>query len=170
MLKLDGGTLSLSVFATINPPKKANAETEKQNVTKTDSGTTSQEKQASNPQPQRDPNLRKTVTKSTRGNVTTETVTEYNGDTTIETVTTTEVNGDTTTTTTTTTETKNGAVVKKPMTTNTTTGESQSTSQSSSQSETKKAPDKSSTESNTTQKKNNPTHNPFGYTSPLMED
>lgn len=118
-------------------------------------------------QPQRNPNLKKVVSTTTRGNYTTQTVTEYNGDTTIETVTTTEVNGDTTTTTTTTTETKNGTVVKK--TTTTTTG-NQPASQSSNQSETEKAAGNSSTESNSTLKKNNPTYNPFGYTSPLMED
>ena len=150
-LTLDGGKLSLSVLAPINSQKKTNAD-------------------AANAQPQRDPNLKKTVTKTTRGNVTTETVTEYNGDTTIETVTTTEVNGDTTTTTTTTTETKNGAVVKKTTTTTTTTTDNQPASQTSNQNETEKAAGNSSTESNTNPKKNNPTYNPFGYTSPLMED
>ena len=109
-LTLDGGKLSLSVLAPINSQKKTNTD-------------------AANAQPQRDPNLKKTVTKTTRGNVTTETVTEYNGDTTIETVTTTEVNGDTTTTTTTTTETKNGKVVKRTSTTTTTTTEKSSDDQ-----------------------------------------
>lgn len=81
-----------------------------------------QEKQPveSTSQPQRDPNLKKVVSTTTRGNITTQTVTEYNGDTTIETVTTTEVNGDTTVQTTTITEMKNGVVVKKNTTTTTT--------------------------------------------------
>lgn len=94
-----------------------------------------QEKQPaeSTSQPQRDPNLKKVVSTMTRGNYTTQTVTEYNGDTTIETVTTTEVNGDTTTTTTTTTETKNGAVVKKTTTTTTTTAEKSSNNQANSE-------------------------------------
>lgn len=130
-----------------------------------------QEKQPaeSTSQPQRDPNLKKVVSTMTRGNYTTQTVTEYNGDTTIETVTTTEVNGDTTTITTETTESRKGFVVKKTTTTTTTTG-NQPASQSSNQSETEKAAGNSSSETNTTPKKNNPTYNPFGYTSPLMED
>lgn len=150
-LTLDGGKLSLSVLSPINPVKKVNTDTNP------------------NAQTQRDPNLKKVVSTTTRGNITTQTVTEYNGDTTIETVTTTEVNGDTTTITTETTESRKGFVVKKTTTTTTTTG-NQPASQSSNQSETEKAAGNSSSETNTTPKKNNPTYNPFGYTSPLMED
>ena len=118
-----------------SPEKKTTSETQKPassaTSTKTASGTkktepdtsssdSSQGKQVS-AQPKRDPNLVKTVSTSTRGNVTTQTITEYNGDTTIETVTTTEVNGDTTVETKTVTETKNGAVVKTTTSTTTTT-------------------------------------------------
>lgn len=112
--------------------------------------------------PQRDPNLRKVVSKTTRGNITTETVTEY-GDTTIETVTTTEVNGDTTIQTTVMTETKKGIVVKKSSSTTTTTKQPDTSSDSSAQ---------SSAEPQTEQakEKSKPAYNPFGYTQPLPED
>ncbi len=53
--------------------------------------------------------------------ITTETTTEYKGDTVIETVTTTETKGDTTVQTTVMTETKNGAVIRKTTSTSTTT-------------------------------------------------
>ncbi len=163
MLTLDGGKLSLSVLAPINPQIKENT-----NV--------------SNAQPQRDPNLRKTVRRTTRGNVTTETVTEYNGDTTIETVTTTEVNGNTTVQTTTTTETKNGKVVKKTSSTTTTTNVNQSKEPASSTSQTSgtEMPDAPPPKPNTRassnpqkepdKKKDKPAYNPFGYTQPLPEE
>lgn len=150
------------------PQDKPTSETKK---TDSESSTSSKKKQTSvsSIESQRNPNIQKTVSKTTRGNTTTETITEYKGDTTIETVTTTEVNGDTTVQTVTTTETKNGKVVKKTSSTTTTTTEGQSRSQTSNQNETEKAAG-NSTETNTTSKKNNPTHNPFGYTRPLMED
>ena len=53
--------------------------------------------------------------------ITTETTTEYKGDTVIETVTTTETKGDTTVRNTVRTETKNGAVIRKTTSTSTTT-------------------------------------------------
>lgn len=164
MLTLDGGKLSLSVLAPINPQNKANTDAEPQT------------------QPQRDPNLKKVVSTTTRGNVTTQTVTEYNGDTTIETVTTTEVNGDTTVETVTMTETKNGKVVKKTTTTTTTTNTNQSIEPSPSSSSQASGAEKQDTSSNSStpssaetktdpaREKSKPAHNPFGYTKPLPED
>jgi len=105
------------------------AETAKPPADKTGSDASAKDDQAaasqtaSESQPQRDPNLRKTVKTTKRGNVTTQTVTEYDGDTTIETVTTTEVKGNTTVQTTVVTETKNGVVVKKTTTTSSTKNE-----------------------------------------------
>ncbi len=133
-------------------------------------------------QPQRDPNLRKTVRRTTCGNVTTETITEYNGDTTIETETTTEVNGDTTVQTTTTIETKNGVVVKKTSAKTTTTNVPQSkepappTSQTSGTEKPDAPPLKSNTPASSNPQKepdkktDKPAYNPFGYTQPLPEN
>jgi hypothetical protein len=118
---------------------------------------------------QSDPKPKRTVSRTKRGNVTTETVIEQNGDTTVETVTTTEVDGDTTVETVTTTETKNGAVVKKTTTTKTTTTSTQTSetneepdSDSSSESSATKPSSGSKTDSSTNKEK----YNPFGTTQP----
>lgn len=74
--------------------------------------TTTQRKTSSSQQ-NNESKPKKTVSSSKQGNVTSQTVTEKDGDTIIETVTTTEVDGDTTIQTTIVTEKKNGAVVKK---------------------------------------------------------
>ena len=159
--------------------KNASAETAKTAADKTGSSASARENQPvksqaasdSQPQPERDPSLRKTVTRTTSGNVTTETVTEYNGDTTIETVTTTEVNGDTTVQTTVMTETKNGVVVKKTSSTTTTMTEKQSTGSTPPASQAS-GTDKKTTpaETSTNSEKKDKSANPFGYTSPRMED
>ena len=129
------------------------------------SGTSSssQEKQTS-AQPKRDPNLVKTVSTSTRGNVTTQTITEYHGDTTIETVTTTEVNGDTTVETKTITEKKNGTVVK------TTTSTTTTTSTPSSLTDEKPANNNADEEKKESPKQGSTLVNPFGVVDRPEED
>ena len=116
-------------------------------------------------QPKRDPNLVKTVSTSTRGNVTTQTITEYNGDTTIETVTTTEVNGDTTVETKTVTEKKNGAVVRTSTSTTTTT-----TSASSSRTDGKSADGGAAEGEKEAPKQGSKPVNPFGVVDRPEED
>lgn len=132
---------------------------------KSSSGTSSSspEKQTST-QPKRDPNLVKTVSTSTRGNVTTQTITEYHGDTTIETVTTTEVNGDTTVETKTITEKKNGTVVK------TTTSTTTTTSTSASRTDEKPADNKAGEEKKESPKQGSTLVNPFGVVDRPEED
>ena len=139
------------------------------------SGTTPEVKQSSNPPLQRDPNLKKTVTRTTSGNVTTETITEYDGDTTIETVTTTETKDNTTVQTTVVTETKNGVVVRKSSstsTTNVTTTKSTSSTSQASGTDKKNTSEKTKPAETGTgsEKKDKPAYNPFGYTSPLTDD
>ncbi|MBP5586405.1 MAG: hypothetical protein J6Y92_08650 [Lentisphaeria bacterium] len=129
-----------------------------------------QEKQTS-VQPENDPKPKRTVKTTKQGNLTTQTVTENNGDTTVETVTMIEVNGDTTTQTTVVTETKNGKVVKKTTSTTTTTTENLATKTdenpaSSSGTSTEKASSDSKTDSTTKTQRNNP----FGYLQQLPED
>ena len=123
----------------------------------------------------RDPNLKKTVTRTTSGNVTTETITEYDGDTTIETVTTTEAKDNTTVQTTVVTETKNGVVVRKSSstsTTNVTTTKSTSSTSQASGTDKKNTSEKTKPAETGTgsEKKDKPAYNPFGYTSPLTDD
>ena len=132
---------------------------------KSSSGTSSssQEKQIS-AQPKRDPNLVKSVSTSTRGNVTTQTITEYHGDTTIETVTTTEVNGDTTVETKTIMDKKNGTVVK------TTTSTTTTTSTSSSRTDEKPADNKAGEEKKDSSKQGSTVVNPFGVVDRPEED
>ena len=67
-----------------------------------------------------DSNPVRTVSTTTQGNITTETVVEQRGDTTVETVTTTEVKGDSTFQTAVITEKKNGVIVKKTTSTSST--------------------------------------------------
>ena len=123
----------------------------------------SQEKQTST-QPKRDPKLVKSVSTSTRGNVTTQTITEYNGDTTIETVTSTEVKGDTTVETKTVTEKKNGVVVK------TTTSTTTTTSTSSSRKDEKPADMKAGEEKKESPKQGSTLVKPFGVVDRPNED
>lgn len=123
----------------------------------------SQEKQTST-QPKRDPGLVKTVSTSTRGNVTTQTITEYNGDTTIETVIKTEVNGDTTVETKTVTEKRNGVVVK------TTTSTTTTTSTSSSRKDEMPAEIKAGEEKKKSSKQGSSRGNPFGVVGRPEED
>ncbi|MBQ7730526.1 MAG: hypothetical protein IJT68_01675 [Lentisphaeria bacterium] len=99
-----------------NPSASESGKKSEAGTAKTDSGASStQDTQAqpSNAQPQGQPRLTKTISTRTEGNVTIQTVTEYQGDTTIETVTTTEVKGNTTHQSVVVTEKKNGKVVKK---------------------------------------------------------
>ena len=105
-----------------------------------------------------------------RGKVTTQTIVENNGDTTIETVTTTEENDDTIVQTTVVTETKNGKVVKKTTTTSTTTKEKPTSKTdaeqtSSSGTSTTKPSSTTKTDSSTTKKTN-----PFGITQRPVKD
>lgn len=108
---------------------------------------------------------------SKRGNITTQTIVENNGDTTIETVTTTEENDDTILQTTVVTETKNGKVMKKTTTTSTTTKEKPTSKTnaeqpSSSGTSTTKTSSAGKTDSSTTKK----ITNPFGTTQRPIED
>lgn len=129
-----------------------------------------QEKQSS-AQTENDSKPRKTVRTTKQGNITTQTVTENNGDTTIVTVTTTEVNGSTTTLTTVVTETKNGKVVKKTTSTTTTATENQTAKTD----EKPASSGKTSTEKESSAKKTNSatkkqSYNPFGYSQSQIEE
>ncbi len=148
-------------------PKKTTPETS----TKTDSASSAvQEKQTSTQPKNNDPKPKKTVKTTKRGNVTTQTITEYQGDTTIETVTTTEVNGDTTTQTTVVTETKNGSVVKKTTSTTATTTSDLSSEMESAASREPEKKQSSSSGKTSSSSSNNSRINPFGQVQRPLED
>lgn len=116
-------------------------------------------------QPKRDPTLVKNVSTSTRGNVTTQTITENDGETTIETAITTEVNGDTTVETKTVTEKRNGVVVRTSTSTTTTT-----TSTDSSRNDMKSSDGKAGEEKKESPNQESKPVNPFGVSARPEED
>ena len=117
----------------------------------------------SQPPTQSDPKPKKTISRTKNGNITTETIVEQNGDTTIETITTTEVNDDTTVETRTVTETKNGAVVKKTTSTTTTKTTNEASNTKASSSSASPSASKTSSGNKTDSSSNQEKYNPFGH-------